>query len=894
VTVDELREAFLAFFEGRGHRRIPSSPLVPHGDPSLLFTSAGMVQFKPYFMGLERPPATRMTSVQKCFRTTDVEEVGDASHLTFFEMLGNFSIADYFKAEAIGWAWEFLTGVLQIDPTKLWATVYTDDDEAYGIWQSKGVPDARILRYTAEQGNFWAAGDTGPCGPCSEMHYDFGVNADCPRCAEGTCHPDVGCGRFLEIWNLVFMAYDRQPDGTLQPLPGQNIDTGAGIERVAWVLQNVGSVYETDQLRGIMRRAEEITGRAYDPDGDPEGARALRAITEHARAGAFLLFDGVLPSNEGRGYVLRRVLRRAIYFGHTIGARGSFFAQVVDAAIEASLRAHPGLAQQREYILRVVNLEESRFQQALARGLELLEQVLEREATSRVVPGRDMFVLYDTHGLPPELTVEVAGQRGYSVDREAFEAEMAAQRQRSRGEDTFADFEDSAAERFAALGLQSAFVGYEALHASATVTAILRDGVAVDRLDAGQPGEVVLDQTALYPEGGGQVGDHGQIIAADGARFLVTDTQRHGQTIVHAGSVLSGTLSVGSAVEAHVNPQRRVNSARNHTATHLLHAALRAVLGDHVRQAGSYVGPDRLRFDYTHPEATPPEVLREVQRLVNSKVRDDIVRETIELPYEQAIERGAIAFFEDRYTSNVRMVEYCEMHAHNPATGEHTAHCFSRELCGGTHLHSTGGVGMLQIVSDTSIGAGMRRIEAVTGPEAERYIEDRLELIGSLAQRFRAPVEEIPGRIDALEAQVVEERRRAETLARRASTGLADELAASAVEVGGAHLLVARVDAANVDALRALADRLRERLQSGVVVLAALIEDRPQFLAMVTDDLVTRGVRADVLVRAAASVAGGGGGGRPQLAQAGGRDASKLDAALEAARKAAHAGLTGN
>lgn len=893
MTVDELREAFLAFFEERGHRRIPSSPLVPHGDPSLLFTAAGMVQFKPYFMGLEQPPASRMTSVQKCFRTTDVEEVGDASHLTFFEMLGNFSIADYFKEEAITWAWEFLTGVLKLDPANLWATVYTDDDEAYAIWQQRGVRDDRILRYTAEQGNFWAAGDTGPCGPCSEMHYDFGNTPDCPQCADDTCHPDVGCGRFLEIWNLVFMAYDRQPDGTLQPLPGQNIDTGAGIERLAWVLQDVRSVYETDQLRSILKRAEEISGRVYDADENPEVARALRAITEHARAVSFLLFDGVLPSNEGRGYVLRRVLRRAIYFGHTIGIRGAFFAHVVDAAIEASLRAHPGLAQQRDYILRVVNLEESRFQQALARGLELLEQVLEREESSRMVPGRDMFVLYDTHGLPPELTMEVAGQRGYSVDREAFEAEMAAQRQRSRGEGTFGAFEDSQAERYAALGLQSAFVGYETLHADANVTAILRGGVTVDRLDAGQEGEVVLDVTSLYPEGGGQVGDHGQILTADGGRFFVSDTQRHGQAIVHSGSVLSGSLSVGSAVESRVDPQRRVNSARNHTATHLLHAALRAVLGEHVRQAGSYVGPDRLRFDYTHPESPSADVLREVQRLVNAKVRDDIERETIELPYEQAIERGAIAFFEDRYTSNVRMVEYCEMHAHNPATGSHTEHCFSRELCGGTHLRSTGGVGMLQIMSDTSIGAGMRRIEALTGPEAERYIEDRLDLVGSLAQRFRAPVEEITGRVDALEAQVAEERRKAEQLARRASTGVADELAQTAVEVGGAHLLVARVEAANVDALRALADRLRERLQSAVVVLGTVIEDKPQFLAMVTDDLVARDVRADALVREAASVAGGGGGGRPQLAQAGGRDASKLDAALEAARAAAHARLTG-
>ncbi len=728
MTVDELRDAFLTFFEDRGHRRIPSSPLVPHGDPSLLFTSAGMVQFKPYFMGLEQPPATRMTSVQKCFRTTDVEEVGDASHLTYFEMLGNFSIGDYFKPDAIAWAWEFLTKVLQLDPERLWATVYLDDDEAYALWQQQGLPDARILRYSDEQGNFWASGETGPCGPCSEMHYDFGETPGCAHCADGTCHPDVGCGRFLEIWNLVFMAFDRQPDGTLQPLPAQNIDTGAGLERVAWVLQDVKSVYETDQLRGILAKVEELAGEIeYDPDADPEAARAMRSITEHSRAIAFLVADGVLPANEGRGYVLRRVLRRAVYFGHTIGIREAFLEQVVDAAIEASLVAHPELASQREFIRRVAAREEARFQQALARGLELLEQVFEREAASKQIPGHDMFTLYDTHGLPPELTVEVAGQRGYSVDRVAFEEEMAAQRERSRGGEGFADFDDPAAERYAAFGLVSEFVGYEALEHRSTVAAIVADGRNVERLSAGESGSIVLRQTSFYPEGGGQVGDRGDLVTPEG-RFVVDDTQRYGEAIAHLGNVAEGHIAVGDAVESQVSAQWRTGSARNHTGTHLLHAALRSVLGEHVRQAGSYVGPDRLRFDYTHPESPTAEQLRTVQRLVNARVRDDIERETIELPYEDAIARGAIAFFEDRYAANVRMVEYCETHAHN-AGHHHGGECFSRELCGGTHLHSTGGVGMLQIVSDSSIGAGLRRIEAVTGPEAERYLEERLDLV---------------------------------------------------------------------------------------------------------------------------------------------------------------------
>ena len=898
LTVDALREAFLAFYEARGHHRIPSSPLVPHGDPSLLFTSAGMVQFKPYFMGLEQPPASRMTSVQKCFRTTDVEEVGDASHLTLFEMLGNFSIADYFKAEAISWAWEFLTGPLAIDPAHLWATVYIDDDEAYDLWKGHGLPEARILRYTAEQGNYWYSGDTGPSGPCSELHYDFGRTVGCEACVQDTCHPDIGCGRFLEIWNLVFMAFDRQPDGSAIPLPGRNIDTGAGIERLAWALQGVRSVYETDQLRSILARAEAVTGLTYDATAEWDRrsggvlnpnlftTRALRVITEHARAITFLIADGVLPSNEGRGYVLRRVLRRAVYFGHTVGMREPFLGQVVDAAITASLHAHPLLAQQRSFIERVVALEETRFLQTLARGLDLLEQVLERERGALLVPGREMFTLYDTHGLPPELTLEVAAQRGYAVDRAGFDAEMADQRVRSRGEGTFGVFEDPRAERYAAMGLQSTFTGYEVTETRAPVAALFADGVAISELTEGQTGEVVLAETAFYPEGGGQVGDRGEIVTPEG-RFRVEDTQRTGNAITHLGTMVAGTLILGASADARVDGAWRAGSARNHTATHLLHAALRATLGSHVRQAGSYVGPDRLRFDYTHPESTTPEQLRTVQRIVNAKVRDDIERETIELPYEQAIARGAIAFFEDRYAADVRMVQYCETHAHNPGDGHTHDECFSRELCGGTHLHSTGGVGMLQIVSDATIGAGMRRIEALTGPEAERYLEERLDVVGGLAQRFKVPPEEVTGRVEVLEAQLVEERRRADTLARRASANVAGDLVAAAEEMSGTRLLVARVEVEHVDALRVLGDQVRSALQSGVIVLGGIASDRPIFLAIATDDLVARGVRADTLVREAATTAGGSGGGRPQIAQAGGRDPSLLEAALQAARKAA-------
>ena len=891
MTVDELREAFLSYFEERGHRRIPSAPLVPHGDPSLLFTAAGMVQFKPYFLGLETPPAVRMTSIQKCFRTTDVEEVGDASHLTYFEMLGNFSIGDYFKAEAIEWSWQFLTGVLGMAPDRLWATVFTDDDEAFELWRGQGLPDDRILRYTAEQGNYWYSGESGPAGPCSELHYDFGPTAACAPCAAGTCHPDVECGRFLEVWNLVFMAFDRAADGSLSPLPAQNVDTGAGLERVAWVLQGARSVYETDELRRILARAEKRSGVAYDPDSEPEAAAALRAITEHARATAFLVLDGVLPGNEGRGYVLRRVLRRAVYFGHTIGLRDAFIADIVDTAIDASSHAHPQLAEQRAFITGVAASEEARFQAVLTRGLELLEQIMEQAPAGRQIPGREMFVLYDTHGLPPELTREVATARGFTVDEAGFEREMQEQRERSKGDTGFEDFDDPRAAQYRALGVSSEFVGYEGLRAASTVASLISDGAAVEQLDTGAQGELVLAQTALYPEGGGQVGDRGEVVTP-GGRFRVDDTQSLGEAIVHSGTVTEGTVRTGEAAEAIADAELRAGSERNHTATHLLHSALRQVFGAHVRQAGSLVAPQRLRFDYTHPQAPTAAQLREVQRIVNRKVREDIERETLVLPYEEAIERGAIAFFEDRYSADVRMVEYCELrsHAHDHT---HTAECFSRELCGGTHLRSTGGVGHFQIVSDSSIGAGLRRIEALTGPEAERYVEERLDVVATLAQRFKVPVEELDARIDALEAQLAAERRRADAQARQATAGTAAALLEQAEAIDGVQVLIARVDAQSADGLRELGDRLRERLGSSFLTLAAVVEERPLFIAMATADVVARGLRADEVARAAAKVAGGGGGGRPEMAQAGGRDTSQIDAALQVARRAVRERLAG-
>ncbi|GMU39254.1 MAG: alanine--tRNA ligase [Chloroflexota bacterium] len=891
MNVDEVRQAFLTFFEARGHRRIPSSSLVPHGDPTLLFTTAGMVQFKPYFMGLEEPPARRLTSIQRCFRTTDVESVGDDTHLTLFEMLGNFSVGDYFKGEAIEWAWEFLTQVLKIAPDRLWATVFTDDDEAATLWAARGVPPERILRYTAEQGNWWGPpGETGPMGPCSEMHYDWGVTPGCPACAKNECHPDVGCGRFLEIWNLVFMTYYKEEDGSRSNLPAANIDTGAGLERLASVVQGVRNVYETDELREVVAVAERISGRRYEPAESPDVAFALRAMTEHSRALAFLVTDGVLPSNEGRGYVLRRLLRRAVYFGHKIGVREAFLAQVVDAAIDRSVRTNPALGEQREFIKRVATVEEARFRATLDRGIALLEEVMAREAATRRIPGRDAFVLYDTHGLPLELTLEVAQAAGFEVDRDGFESEMERQRERSKGEEQFQNREDDRALRYAALDIQSAFTGYDRNEQRSEIVH-LHAGEARDRLNAGDEGEVVLRETAFYPEGGGQVGDRGVIATASG-RFEVTDTHRYSGAIVHIGRVTEGWIALGEGADAQVDPVRRLDTARNHTGTHLLHAALRAVLGTHVRQAGSYVGPDRLRFDYTHPEAPSEEAMAAIQRIVNEKIRADIRSATFELEYDEAIQRGAIAFFEDRYTERVRMVEYCDSRGLDPEH-VHTDRCYSRELCGGTHLAATGQIGSFVVVSDASIGAGLRRIEALTGRPAEAFVEERLALVNHLARRFRVPPADLGTRIEALEQSLVEERKRAEEAARRASAGAADELAHRATQVGDVAVLVERVSVDSADALRPMVDRLRQQLKSAFVALAADIEGRPNFIAAATDDVVARGLKADEMVRLAASIAGGGGGGRPQLAQAGGRDASKIDEALAAVRAAATERLSG-
>ena len=873
MKVNDLRDAFSEFFRERGHQRIPSASLVPHGDPTLLFTTAGMVQFKPYFLGLEVPPSSRLTSIQRCFRTTDVEEVGDDDHLTLFEMLGNFSIGDYFKPEAIAWSWEFLTKILKIPEDSLWATVYTTDDDAYKLWLDVGVPENRLLRYSAEQGNWWGPpGETGPMGPCSELHYDWGTNDTCAYCQANTCHPDIGCGRFLEIWNLVFMQYELLEDGSQIDLPAANIDTGAGLERLASVLQGHKSVYDTDELRLIVASAEFITGTPYEPNENPETAFALRAISEHARAFSFLVTDGVLPSNDGRGYVLRRLIRRAVYFGNQLGIRKPFFADVVDSAVEHSLISNSELGERLDFMLELAEKEETRFRLTLNRGLSLLDSIIQNHSREHTIAGHEVFTLYDTHGLPPELTQEVAKARGFAVDMDGFEREMTDQRQRSKIVDT-SDHHQDDAKFYSDLGLRSEFLGYREENCSAKVLYVTPAESLTDSLDV----KIITNQTTFYPEGGGQIGDTGTIKNAD-AEIRVSDTQRFGDVIVHTGKQVSGRFLIGDTATLSINTNRRLDISRNHTATHLLHSALREVLGTHVRQAGSYVGPEYFRFDYTHTEPLSEEQLDKLTRIVNSRIRSNIASVIEELPYEDAIGRGAIAFFEDRYTENVRMVEYCDSRGYAPVH-EHFESCYSRELCGGTHVPATGLVGQFIITTDSSIGAGMRRIEASTGRAAEAELGEQLGILKDLSRKLQTHFRDLPERITQLEESIIELRKQLMDLESKTRLGDVEGLISQVNELHGRHFLIAHTEFSSKE-LREVSDILRSRYKSCVLILGATENEKSGVLVAVTSDLVELGLSANTLTSQLTALADGKGGGRPELAQAGGCDPVKLTNAL--------------
>ena len=856
LSSTELRTAFLEFFRERGHAVVPSSPLVPGNDPTLLFTNAGMVQFKDVFLGKDRRAYSRAASSQRCVRAggkhNDLENVGyTARHHTFFEMLGNFSFGDYFKREAIGYAWEFITGTLGIPPGRLWVTVFRDDDEAAGIWLKEiGVDPARFARL-GESSNFWAMGDTGPCGPCSEIFYDHGE--DIPGGPPGS--PDEDGDRYVEIWNLVFMQFDRAADGTLVPLPKPSVDTGMGLERIAAVMQGVHSNYDIDLFRNLISAAADVTNqKSVD-------SPSLRVIADHIRACAFLIVDGVMPSNEGRGYVLRRIIRRAIRHGYQLGQGDPFFFKLVQSLADQMGKAYPELVASADLAMRVLKQEEERFAETLSTGMALLEAEI-ANLPSRVIPGATVFKLYDTYGFPVDLTADVARERGLTVDQPGFEAAMEAQRERARSASRFGvDLRGGVT-----LDAPTDFCGYDSLEGAGTVVALIRDGAQVERLGQGDAGQVVLDATPFYAESGGQVGDIG-VLEGEHAQFTVSDTHKLGKAHGHVGTVTRGEIKVGDRVTARVDAATRQATVLNHSATHLLHAALRQVLGAHVTQKGSLVAPDRLRFDFSHFQAVTPEELEQIERLVNAEIRRNAPAETRLMRYDDAVAAGAMALFGEKYDDEVRVLSIGD---------------FSTELCGGTHVGRAGDIGLLRIVSEGGVAAGVRRIEAVTGEEALDHAaasETTLRQIASLVRGSPADAEEKVRQL--LDRQKKLERDLA-ALKSRLASGQGVDLAESAVEVAGVKVVAAEVPGADARSLREAVDALKAKLGSAIIVLGAPTEDGKVLLvAGVTADLVGK-ARAGELVGAVAARVGGKGGGRPDFAQAGGTDPSQLGAALAA------------
>jgi alanyl-tRNA synthetase len=865
LTGDEIRAKFLSYFEEKGHKIIPSSSLIPHGDPTLLLTTAGMVQLKPYFMGQAKPPATRLTSCQKCFRTTDIESVGDSTHLTFFEMLGNFSVGDYFKAEAIAFAWEFITKRLGIPAERLWTTVYLDDDEAIGLWQKIGVPSERIVRL-GEADNFWGpAGDSGPCGPCSEIHYDFGEAAGCGK---ADCNPSCKCGRFCEIWNLVFMQYNQDKQGNRTPLPKPNIDTGMGLERITAIMQGVNTVYKTDIFAPLLQRASDVSGKDYGKNEEDD--RAMRVISEHGRSVAFLIADGVLPSNEGRGYVLRRLLRRGVLFGRRLGLDKPFLVDMAEAAIDQKGKTYPELEKRRSFILDVVRREEVKFAETLNTGLSMLDEIMEREETKvrMRVTGEAAFRLYDTFGFPVEITQEIASSRGFEVDLEGFEKEMEKQRERARSVHKFGGAEKGGA-KLAAEFEPTHFVGYSELKKSTRIAGIISSNEQVNEVGTEDKAGLILADTPLYAEMGGQVGDTG-VIRSEGGVFTVTDTVKlSAHTVLHQGFVSEGSFAVGDAVTAEVDAERRADIARNHTATHLLHFALRQVLGEHVQQRGSLVEPLRLRFDFSHLSALTPEELAKIQNIVNAEVRHKHPVYDKEMSYKEAVASGAIALFDEKYGDVVRVLS-----VGRPA--------ISTELCGGTHVSASGEIGLFQVISESSVGSGLRRIEAVTGREAARLAEYNTSTLESLGKLLETKPEDVVAKVQALIASRDAETKKVEAMERDIALKDVNSLLFNVKDVDGVKLLAARVKASRPETIRDMADALRDKLGSAVVVLGAVSEDKPYFVVTVTPDLTAKGYHAGNIIKQVAGVTGGGGGGRPNLAQGGGKDVSRLDEALAA------------
>ncbi|PIE42170.1 MAG: alanine--tRNA ligase [Gammaproteobacteria bacterium] len=860
MKTSEIRQAFLDYFQSQEHTIVESSSLIPANDPTLLFTNAGMVQFKDVFLGNEQRAYTRATSSQRCVRAggkhNDLENVGyTARHHTFFEMLGNFSFGDYFKRDAIRFGWEFLTEVMKLPKEKLWVTVFHEDQEAEDIWLKEvGVDPERFSRL-GEKDNFWQMGDTGPCGPCTEIFYDHG---------EGVWggppgSPEEDGDRYIEIWNLVFMQFDRQPSGELVPLPKPSVDTGMGLERIAAVMQGVHSNYEIDLFVSLLKAAQEIT-LAEDPQ-----SKSLRVIADHIRSCAFLVSDGVMPSNEGRGYVLRRIIRRAVRHGHKLGAKGAFFHKLVAALVKEMGEAYPELVSHQATIEKILLREEEQFLKTLDSGMKILEHTLEN-IDGTVVPGDVVFKLYDTHGFPSDLTADIARERSLTIDHEGFSVAMAAQKERSKQGDQFAGNYHGGLD----VATHSEFTGYEHIAGSATVKEIFVEGQAVQQLQAGQEAVLVLDATPFYAESGGQVGDTG-LIKADSGEFVVTDTTKERSAHLHHGRLAKGHIDVGQAVLIEIDNSRRDAIRLNHSATHLLHSALRNLLGDHVSQKGSQVAPDRLRFDFAHFEAMTPEEITAVEQQVNAQIRANTEVTTEVMDMEAAKKKGAMALFGEKYDDQVRVLT---MGSDN----------YSIELCGGTHARRTGDIGLFKIISEGGVAAGVRRIEAVTGEHAIAWIEQGEQSLRQVAQLVKGSRDNLVEKVQ----QSLEKSRQLEKELKRqqekAASNAGSDLAANAVEVAGVKLLVTAVSGVEPKALRDMMDQLKNKLGSGIIVLGLAGDKKVNLIAGVTKDLIGK-VKAGDLVNHVATQVGGKGGGRPDMAQAGGSQPENLDAALASVQR---------
>lgn len=868
MTGNEIRKVFLDFFEKHHHRVIRSSSLVPHDDPTLLFTNAGMVQFKRTFLGEEKRDYVRAATSQKCVRAggkhNDLENVGyTARHHTFFEMLGNFSFGDYFKEKAIEFAWDLMVNGYGLPVDKLYASVYLEDEEAYHLWHQKiGIPEERMVRLGEEE-NFWAMGDTGPCGPCSEIHLDRG---DAHGCGRPDCGVDCDCDRFLEIWNLVFMQFNRDAAGEMTPLPKPSIDTGMGLERLASILQNADTNFETDLIRPIIARTEELAQKAYGQDRDVDVA--MKVIADHSRAAAFLVGDGVLPSNEGRGYVLRRIMRRAIRYGRNIGLIQPFLGQTSQTVFDIMQPAYPDLADSAAFIRNVIENEELRFSETLDTGLKLLNDSLAelKAGGKQEVPGDLIFKLYDTFGFPVDIVQDVVRDSSMTLDMGGFEHHMEAQRTRSRSKVTFAGIGE-AYKTFSAQGVKPEFLGYQSLDMDAQVLLLVKEGQKVESAAAGDDVEVVTSATPFYGESGGQVGDQG-IISLEDLTMQVTDTVKDPTgLIVHKGQITAGEIQTGQTVRLTVDMEKRRATALNHTATHILHGALRQVLGDHVKQAGSLVAPDRLRFDFTHFSQIEPDQLSEIEAIVNQRIRANVEVQTEEMDAEQALESGATALFEEKYGDRVRVVSLSD---------------FSKELCGGTHTRRTGDIGLFKIVAETSVAAGVRRIEALTGESALQHIQQITQTAQQCGHMLRTKPEAVAQRLE----QLLSAQKASEKEIEKLKAALADAKAGSGDEeiqtINGVSVLSKKVAVDKPAALRDLADRFKDRIKSGIVILGSAHGKKALLIVVVTKDLLDR-YHAGRIVKELAALVGGGGGGRPDMAQAGGTEPEKLDLALEKA-----------